>query len=37
LFNYYNNITAPWTLFGTTWVSQYQKGKTRKVKPICIY
>jgi len=28
---------APWTVSGTTWVSQYQKGKTRKVKPIGIY
>jgi len=23
-----------WILSGTTWVSQYQKGKTREVKPI---
>jgi len=29
---YYNNhFTAPWTVSGTTWVSRYQKGKTRKV------
>jgi len=26
-----------WILSGTTQVSQYQKGKTRKVKPIRIY
>jgi len=26
-------FTAPWTLSRTTWVSWYQKGKTRKVKP----
>jgi len=26
-----------WILSGTTQVSQYQKGKTRKVKPIWIY
>jgi len=25
---YYNRFTAPWTLFGTTWVRWYQKGKT---------
>jgi len=31
---YYNRFTAPWSLSGTTWVSQNQKGKTRKVKPI---
>jgi len=29
---YYNHFTAPWTLSGTTRVSWYQKGKTRKVK-----
>jgi len=34
---YYNRFTAPWTLSGTTHVSRYQKGKTRKVKPIWIY
>jgi len=34
---YYNRFTAPWTLSGTTRVSQYQKGKTRKIKPIWIY
>ena len=34
---YYNHFTAPWTLFGTTRVSRYQKGKTSKVKPIWIY
>jgi len=28
---------APWNLSGTTQVSQYQTGKTRKVKPIWIY
>jgi len=26
-----------WILSETTWVSQHQKGKTRKVKPIWIY
>jgi len=27
--NYYNNhFTALWILYGTTWVSRYQKGKT---------
>jgi len=26
--NYYNCFTAPWTFSWTTWVSQYQKGKT---------
>jgi len=25
---YYNHFTAPWTFFGTAWVSWYQKGKT---------
>jgi len=25
---YYNRFTAPWTVSGTTRVSQYQKGKT---------
>jgi len=25
---YYNQFTALWILSGTTWVSQYQKGKT---------
>ena len=34
---YYNRLTAPWTLSGATQVSWYQKGKTRKVKPIWIY
>jgi len=33
----YNHFRAPWTLSGTTRVSRYQKGKTRKVKPIWIY
>jgi len=33
----YNRFTAPWTVSGTTRVSGYQKGKTRKVKPIWIY
>jgi len=28
---------GPWTFSGTTRVSQYQKGKTRKVKPIWTY
>jgi len=28
---------GPWTLSGITRVSQYHKGKTRKVKPIRIY
>jgi len=31
---YYNHFTARCNLSGTTWVSWYQKGKTRKVKPI---
>jgi len=31
---YYNHFTASWTLSRTTRVSQYQKGKTRKIKPI---
>ena len=26
---YYNRFTVPWTVSGTNWVSQYQKGKTR--------
>jgi len=30
-------FTALWILSGTTRVSQYQKGKTMKVKPIWIY
>jgi len=34
---YYNHFTDHWTLSGTTWMSQYQKGKTRKAKPIWIY
>ena len=33
----YNCFTAPWTLSGTTWVNWYEKGKTKKVKPIYIY
>jgi len=33
-YNYYNCFTALWILCGTTQMSQYQKGKTRKVKPI---
>ena len=33
----YNCFTAPWTVSGTTRVSQYEKGKTRKVKQIWIY
>jgi len=38
-YNYYhyNRFTAPWTLSGTIRVSRYQKGKTRKVKPIWIH
>jgi len=28
---------GPWTVFGTTRMSQHYKGKTRKVKPIWIY
>jgi len=34
---YYNRFMAPWTVFGTTQVSRYHKGETRKVKPIWIY
>jgi len=34
---YYNHFTADWILSGTTQVNQYQKGKTRKPKPIWIY
>jgi len=34
---YYNHFTAHWTVFGTTTVSRYQKGRTRKAKPIWIY
>jgi len=34
---YYNHFMALWILSGTTRVSWYQKGKTRKVKPIWIY
>jgi len=34
---YYNHFMAAWTLSGTIRVSRYQKGKTRKVKPIWIY
>ena len=34
---YYNRFTAPWTVSGTNQVSWYQKGKTRRVKPIWIY
>jgi len=35
---YYNNcFMAPWTMSRTTRVSWYQKGKTRKVKPVWIY
>jgi len=33
----HNRFTALWILSGTTRVSQHQKGKTRKVKPIWIY
>ena len=31
---HYNCFMALWNLSGTTWVSRYQKGKTRKVKPL---
>ena len=31
---YYYRFMAPWTVSGTTGVSWYQTGKTRKVKPI---
>jgi len=31
---YYNRFTAPWTLSGTTRVSWYQKGNTRKEQEI---
>ena len=35
---YYYRFTALWILSGTTRVSRYQKGKTRKVNiPIWIY
>jgi len=34
---YYNRFMVPWTVFGTTRVNRYQKGKTRKVKPLWIY
>jgi len=34
---YYKRFTAPWTVFGTIQIRWYQKGKTRKVKPIWIY
>ena len=34
---YCNHFTALFILSGTTWVSQYQKVKTRNVKPIWIY
>ena len=34
---YYYHFTAAWTVSLTTRVSRYQKGKTRKVKPIWIY
>jgi len=30
-------LRPSWTLYGTTQVSWYQKGKTRKVKPTWIY
>jgi len=37
-FYYCNHFTALWILSGTTWVSQNQKGKTKKVNvPIWIY
>jgi len=34
---YYYRFTTLWILARTTRVSQHQKGKTRKVKPIWIY
>jgi len=34
---YYYHFTAHWTGSGTTQVNRYQKGKTRKEKPIWIY
>jgi len=36
-YHHHHHFTSPWTLSGTTRVSRYQKGKTRKVKPIWIY
>ena len=33
----YNHFTPPCTMSGTSQLSWYQKGKTRKVKPIWIY
>jgi len=36
-YNNYNHFSALWILSETTQVSRYQKGKTRKVKPIWIY
>jgi len=27
-YSYYNRFTVPWTVSGTNWVNQYQKGKT---------
>jgi len=32
-----STLEHSWILSGTTRVSRYQKGKTRKVKPIWIY
>jgi len=34
---YYYHFMAPWTVSGTSQVSRYQKGKTRKLKLIWIY
>jgi len=34
---HYNRFTSRWILSRSTQVSQHQKGKTRKVKPIWIY
>jgi len=34
---YYNHFMDPCAVFRTTWLSQYHKGKTRKVKSIWIY
>jgi len=31
-YHYYNHFMAPWTVSGTTYLSHYQKSKTRKGK-----
>jgi len=36
-YKHHNHFMPHWTLSRTTWVSWYQKGKARKVKPIWIY